>query len=81
MPAYHVIFQVRLTADVALRTAKNRDVHMHAKKIKANRAFSLPWTEGRPIFRNKRKFLHKKKDQHGHLFIVLKHQNGGRDVM
>ena len=73
MPAYHVIFQVRLTADVALSTEKNRDVHMHAKKNKANRAFSLPWTAARPIFRNKRKFLHKKKVQRGRRFIVLKH--------
>jgi len=61
MPAYHVIFQVRLTADVVLRTEKNRDVHMHAKKNKANGVFSLPWTAARPVFRNKRKFLHKKK--------------------
>ena len=42
MRAYHVIFQVRLTADVALCTEKNRDVPMHAKKNEANRAFSLP---------------------------------------
>ena len=50
------------------------------------KAFSFTCPAAMQIYWNKRKFLLEEEvqlpqDQHGRYFIILGHQNGGRDVM